>query len=71
MQMLFTILLWGAILGTAGVLIFGLFAFFRAPRASRFDQNTWMRYRLYFQGAALLIFGLLLLFGKGGGVNHG
>lgn len=71
MQILFTVLLWGAVLGTGGVLIMGLVAFFRDKTKTGSRQNAWMRYRLYCQGVALLIFALLLVFGKGGGISHG
>lgn len=54
------ILLIGAMLATVGALIIGLFHLFHEGKEAGERSNKMMRYRIFFQALAILIFSLLL-----------
>lgn len=53
-------LLIGAMAATVGALIMGLFNMFSANHGSDERSNKMMRWRIFFQGLAILLFSLLL-----------
>ena len=59
MQTFLTILLAAAMLGTLGVLVAGMIGMARGSSGA--TSQKLMRYRVLMQGAALVIFGLLML----------
>lgn len=61
-----TILLFVAIGLTLGVLVFGIVSMARGGEFNRRNANRLMRYRVAFQGLAVLIVILLLYVFKGG-----
>ena len=59
------VLLVCALIGTAGALILGIFHLFHDKEDSGERSNKMMRYRIFFQALAILIFSFLLfLHGK-------
>lgn len=54
-----------AMLATLGVLLFGLFAMARGGEFNRRHSNRLMRLRVILQGAAILLFLLLILVMRG------
>ena len=55
----------GAMLATLGVLLFGLFSMARGGDFNRRDSNRLMRARVLLQGAAIILFLLLVLVMRG------
>lgn len=55
----------GAMLATLGVLLFGLFSMARGGEFDRRNSNRLMRMRVILQGAAVLLFLLLILVMRG------
>lgn len=65
MNSLFTILLCLMLLATAGALGFGLFTLMKGGEFGRENANQAMRWRILLQASALILFFLLLFFGRG------
>ena len=55
----------GAMLATLGVLLFGLFSMARGGDFNRRNSNRLMRARVLLQGAAIILFLLLVLVMRG------
>ncbi len=49
-----------ALVGTAGVLIMGVFNLFQDGQKASERSNKMMRYRIFFQALAIVVFSLLL-----------
>jgi hypothetical protein len=54
-----------AMVATLGVLLFGLFSMARGGEFNRRNSNRLMRLRVVFQGAAVLLFLILILVMRG------
>lgn len=65
MSSVFSILLVVMLLATVGALGFGLFTLMKGGEFSRAHSNQAMRWRILLQACALIIFFLLLVFGRG------
>ena len=61
-ELVLKILLIGAMAATVGALIMGLFSMFKEGKEAGERSNKMMRYRIFFQALAILIFSFLIFF---------